>query len=183
MTEWNLAHHLANEIGKYIFWLNNDIEVTKRNYDRHRPDIIFHKRGVNALNFLIIELKMHGNTEEDIRKIKEDWMHPPLSYRFGASVVVRSKTNWTASIFEKNNREPIHLDNTTYADYLSIPPITPQNKSIAKKIEDLVDEILKAKEKNPEADTSELEQEIDRLVYKLYKLTPEEIDIGREEYN
>jgi len=62
-------------------------------------------------------------------------------------------------------------------EYFPILPLTPQNKTIVKKIETLVDKILKRKSKNPESDTSELEKKIDRLVYKLYKLTPEEIGI------
>ena len=41
----------------------------------------------------------------------------------------------------------------------------------------LVDSILAAKKKDPDADTSALEREIDQLVYKLYDLTPEEIAI------
>jgi hypothetical protein len=28
-TEWNLACHLSHEIRKYIFWLDNDVELTK----------------------------------------------------------------------------------------------------------------------------------------------------------
>jgi adenine-specific DNA-methyltransferase len=34
---------------------------------------------------------------------------------------------------------------------------------------------LKAKKANPDADTFVLEDEIDELVYKLYNLTPDEI--------
>ena len=41
----------------------------------------------------------------------------------------------------------------------------------------MVREILTAKKANPEADTSELEAEIDALVYKLYGLTDEEIAV------
>ena len=41
----------------------------------------------------------------------------------------------------------------------------------------LVDRILAAKQKNPTADTSGLEREIDQQVYALYGLTPEEIKI------
>jgi len=39
----------------------------------------------------------------------------------------------------------------------------------------LVEGISKVKEKNPEAETSALEKEIDRIVYELYELTQEEI--------
>ena len=41
----------------------------------------------------------------------------------------------------------------------------------------LVDRILTAKQRDAEADTSALEREIDELVYALYGLTPEEIQI------
>jgi hypothetical protein len=41
----------------------------------------------------------------------------------------------------------------------------------------LVERILAAKRKNPAADTSALEREIDEAVYALYGLTPEEINI------
>ncbi len=54
-------------------------------------------------------------------------------------------------------------------------------KPIAQKIEALVEEILKAKKDNPNADTSTLEQEIDRLVYEFYKLTPGEIGVVRRD--
>ena len=40
-----------------------------------------------------------------------------------------------------------------------------------------VDRILAAKRKNPAAETSALEREIDQQVYALYGLTPEEIKI------
>lgn len=60
---------------------------------------------------------------------------------------------------------------------IPIPPITPSNQSIVSQIESLVDKILDAKKTNHTADTSEWEKEIDRLVYKLYELTDEEIAI------
>ena len=40
-----------------------------------------------------------------------------------------------------------------------------------------VDRILAAKKRNPSADTSALEREIDKLVYQLYGLTDEEIAV------
>ena len=42
-------------------------------------------------------------------------------------------------------------------------------------IAQLVDDILDFKRTDPEADTSELEVEVNQLVYKLYGLTNEEI--------
>jgi len=57
---------------------------------------------------------------------------------------------------------------------MSIPnvPLSKQQPIIT-----IVDKILSTKKKNPEADTSELEQKIDRLVYELYELTEQEIGI------
>ncbi len=53
--------------------------------------------------------------------------------------------------------------------------LTKSNKPTADKIIVLVDKILKSKEKDPKANTQELEKEIDALVYQLYNLTDEEI--------
>ncbi len=60
---------------------------------------------------------------------------------------------------------------------LPIPQITPKNQELARKITDCTKKILKTKEKDPNANTQELEKEIDALVYQLYNLTDEEIKI------
>ncbi|WQU83775.1 Eco57I restriction-modification methylase domain-containing protein [Helicobacter pylori] len=60
---------------------------------------------------------------------------------------------------------------------LPIPQITPKNQELADKITDCTERILKSKEKDPKANTQELEKEIDALVYQLYNLTDEEIKI------
>ena len=43
-----------------------------------------------------------------------------------------------------------------------------------------MERILAAKWRDPKADTTALEREIDRLVYELYDLTPEEIAVVEE---
>ncbi len=64
---------------------------------------------------------------------------------------------------------------TNNLEKIPIPKITPQNQKLADKIIVLVDKILKSKEKDPKANTQQLEKEIDALVYQLYNLTDEEI--------
>ncbi|GAA8268532.1 class I SAM-dependent DNA methyltransferase [Helicobacter pylori] len=64
-----------------------------------------------------------------------------------------------------------------FIERLPIPKITPQNQKLADKITDGTKAILEAKEKDPKANTLELEKEIDALVYQLYNLTDEEIKI------
>jgi hypothetical protein len=48
---------------------------------------------------------------------------------------------------------------------------------ITDQIERIVVQLINLKKQNPEADISELEAEIDRLVYELYGLSDEEIGI------
>ncbi len=64
-----------------------------------------------------------------------------------------------------------------FIERLPIPKITTKNQELAQKITDCAERILKAKEKDPKANTQELEQKIDALVYQLYNLTDEEVKI------
>ena len=64
-----------------------------------------------------------------------------------------------------------------YQTPLSEMPIKIVERSIQKEIVKLVDEILTKKESDANPDTSEIESRIDRLVYEIYDLTPEEIDL------
>ncbi|WRF18398.1 class I SAM-dependent DNA methyltransferase [Helicobacter pylori] len=66
---------------------------------------------------------------------------------------------------------------TNNLEKIPIPQITPKNQELADKITDCAERILKSKEKDPKANTQELEKEIDALVYQLYNLTDEEIKI------
>jgi hypothetical protein len=55
---------------------------------------------------------------------------------------------------------------------IKIPPLESQQRMIT-----LVDQILSLKQTDPNADITTLECQIDKLVYELYDLTPEEIEI------
>ena len=64
-----------------------------------------------------------------------------------------------------------------YVSQIPIPSIKPAQKASISKI---VNQILATKRANPDADVSDLENEIDQIVYLLYDLTPEEIAIVEE---
>lgn len=66
---------------------------------------------------------------------------------------------------------------TNNLEKLSIPKINSKNEKLADELINLVDEILKAKEQDKNANTQELENKINSIVYKLYNLTEEEIKI------
>ena len=183
-TEWNLTHHLANEIHKYIFWLNHDLDVTKRNIHNKRPDIIFHKRGTNELNFLIIEVKYGDvSVEEDIKKIQEDWMGGELNYRFGASIKIVSKDKYEVIVFENNGNQ---IKGNQKTRYLIINGISkPEQEALIKTIDKILS--LTQSEDYPEnlqkqARVRGYEHQIDQLVYKLYGLMDEEIKIVEQTY-
>jgi type II restriction/modification system DNA methylase subunit YeeA len=69
-----------------------------------------------------------------------------------------------------------------YIEQVKIPPITSSNEQIVSQIEQLVDKILSAKKTDPNADTTDLERQIDELVYRLYDLTKEEIEVVERKF-
>ncbi len=64
-----------------------------------------------------------------------------------------------------------------FLEKLPIPKINSKNEKLANELINLVDEILKVKEQDKNANTQELENKINSLTYKLYNLTEEEIKI------
>jgi hypothetical protein len=62
-------------------------------------------------------------------------------------------------------------------EFLLTTPIPNADSFQEQNIVSLVNQILEAKQADPQADTSALEAQIDQLVYELYGLTQEEIDI------
>ena len=62
-------------------------------------------------------------------------------------------------------------------DYIKKLPIKKGDEKTQNVVQKLVDQILSLKKDNPKADTSDLEREIDLMVYELYGLSKEEIEI------
>ena len=60
---------------------------------------------------------------------------------------------------------------------IPIPKITKENNEQVIEVEKLVDQILLIKKPDPRADTKDLEDQIDQIVYRLYELSPDEIKI------
>ncbi|RKU05627.1 hypothetical protein C6502_22115 [Candidatus Poribacteria bacterium] len=97
-----------------------------------------------------------------------------ISHRFGVKFLLGVMNSAAAHDFLRaNRRSNIHL----YPDdwkQLPIPDVSPEKQE---PIIELVDQILDAKRTDPDANVSELEKRIDQIVYLLYGLAPEEIDI------
>ncbi len=91
-------------------------------------------------------------------------------YKFLLGVLNSGFTNWYFLSFLS---EGLHFYPND-AKALPIPSVSPKQQA---PIIELVDQILEAKRTNPDTDVSELEKEIDDIVYLLYNLTLEEIAI------
>ena len=64
-----------------------------------------------------------------------------------------------------------------FVERIPIPKGRRQNRPLIIQVENLVDQILASKTKNQNKDTTELENRINKLVYRLYELTIDEINI------
>ena len=64
-----------------------------------------------------------------------------------------------------------------FVEKLPIPKITNENENLTDELVNLVNQILALKAENSSADTSQLEKDIDNLIYKLYNLSPNDIKI------
>ena len=73
----------------------------------------------------------------------------------------------------------MHFDKG-YVGKIPIPIVTPEEQQ---PIIELAEQIMEAKQKKPEVDTSAKEQKIDKLVYNLYGLGPEERKIVHSSIN
>ena len=91
-------------------------------------------------------------------------------YKFLLGVLNSGFTNW---YFRNFLSEGLHFYPND-AKELPIPDVAPDQQI---PIIEFVDQILDAKRADSDADTSDLENEIDKLVYKLYNLTEDEIGI------
>ena len=93
-----------------------------------------------------------------------------FNYKYVLGILNSVFTNWYFCNFLSDNLNfyPNH------AKELPIPNVTSEEQL---SIIELVDKILDAKHTDPEADTSDLEDEIDKLVFELYNFTEDEIAI------
>lgn len=98
-TEWNIAHHFANELHKLFPGHDCDLDIVKPNLEKRRPDIILHERGSHIANFLVIEVKRdRGDVDGALLKIKEYWFSSRLRYQFGAVIVITEGEEPSASV-------------------------------------------------------------------------------------
>jgi len=100
-TEWNIAHHYANEVSALFSDYDCDVDISKPNLNNKRPDIVVHRRGTHESNFLVIEVKRDRNdVPEDLQKIRDCWFHEPLRYEYGAVVMIDGYENTSVTLIK-----------------------------------------------------------------------------------
>jgi len=169
--ELNLAFHYAIELRPWFSWLDCDFDVMKPNVDSDRPDIILHRRGTHALNYLVIEVKRAAyrkGVKPDLERIRLQWFAQPLNYRFGASVVLADNSPGSeVRLLERGNegRQPT----MPRSDLVIRNDGTDQDRTA---LHAIGDRIVAEKASYPAANTADLECELDRLVAQTYRFVP-----------
>ncbi len=100
------------------------------------------------------------------------------SWQFVLALINSTLLNWYHLNTQYSVRIPQGSLKYPISFFKSLPiPLQDEQPQLVAKIARLVSQICAFRKQNPSADTSAVEKEIDQLVYALYGLTPEEIDI------
>ncbi|MGT0057241.1 DNA methyltransferase [Helicobacter pylori] len=171
----DIYRYYVNDFGKKFLKRIDDYFSWEKRWIFESQDIIFMTRMTNQIRCVVVPLGVYGGKVNILHDFRID--------RFLILGVLNSKL---MTYFYKKKFFPTHMQggvfgfDTLSVETLPIPQITKSNQPIADKIIALVDKILVLKEKDPKANTQQLEKEIDALVYQLYNLTNEEIKIIEE---
>ncbi len=166
----DIYRYYVNDFGKKFLKRVDDYFSQEKRRIFELQDIIFMTRMTNQIRCVVVPLGVYGGKVNILHDFRID--------RFLILGVLNSKL---MTYFYKKKFFPTHMQggafgfDTLSVETLPIPQITKSNKPTAHKITDCAKQILEAKEKDPKANTQELEKEIDALVYQLYNLTDEEI--------
>ncbi len=166
----DIYRYYVNDFGKKFLKRIDDYFSWEKRRIFESQDIIFMTRMTNQIRCVVVPLGVYGGKVNILHDFRID--------RFLILGVLNSKL---MTYFYKKKFFPTHMQggafgfDTLSVETLPIPQITKSNQPTAHKITDCTKAILEAKEKDPKANTQELEKEIDALVYQLYNLTDAEI--------
>ncbi|GAA9884747.1 class I SAM-dependent DNA methyltransferase [Helicobacter pylori] len=166
----DIYRYYVNDFGKKFLKRIDDYFSWEKRRIFESQDIIFMTRMTNEIRCVVVPLGVYGEKVNILHDFRID--------RFLILGVLNSKL---MTYFYKKKFFPTHMQggafgfDTLSVETLPIPQITKSNKPTAHKITAYTKAILETKEKDPKANTQELEKEIDALVYQLYNLTDEEI--------
>ena len=127
---------------------------------------------VNCVQLDLLSKASHISARRAVRSADIS-LAKKYDYKFLLGVLNSNFTNW---YFRNFLSEGLHFYPND-AKELPIPDVASEKQT---PIIELVNQILDAKHINPNADTTELENEIDHLVYALYDLTDDEVFLVKD---
>ena len=130
---------------------------------------------INCVRLDLLSAASHISARRAVRNANSN-LAKKYDYKFLLGALNSGFTNWYFRNFLSDGLNLYAND----VKELPIPNVTPEQQT---PIIELVNQILDAKSTDPNSDTSELENEIDNLVYELYNLTEKEIAIVEANVN
>ncbi len=128
-------------------------------------------------------LQLQAAIDENDSYIGKSTVIHDLNKKFDKKYLLAILNSYLIDFWYKNYFENTHLSGGYIRfdiPYLKKIPIAEILDKEQQPFINKVDEILSIKKENPKADTSQLETEIDQMVYQLYELTEEEIKIVKD---
>ena len=164
---------------KYLKWDKAKIHRTRPDYLWQASEKILVQRisgGSNPITAALDRTKSKTFASVNNILLKKEFER---YYGYVLAVLNSTLLNWYyANCFSNNSELTVNISKT----YLEQLPFVPPGED-SERILKIVDRVLARKQRNPDADASALEREIDQLVYALYGLTPEEIKIVEDTGN
>ncbi|GBF54554.1 hypothetical protein N0824_02422 [Microcystis sp. 0824] len=175
---WKKCASSADNIKKYIItWKGDFLNISKDlaglgNVNYEQPKILIqYIRKLSMKTRLVCALDVNGEYYP-LNNYSFVISENTPSLKFLLAILNSNLTNWYFSnSFVDYNIKP------KYIEQIPLPKVLTSDS-----IENIVEEILAAKKDDTNANTSELEKQIDHLVYKLYQLTYNEVKIIDPEF-
>jgi len=168
----NVCRYLLDWSGEYLQYGDN-LAAPRTNFDIFSTPRILVRQIPSPLPYCINACYTEEVLLNDLNSMNIIYIKVSPLYLLG---VLNSRliSYWFANKFGKLQRGIFPQFKINELAQFPIPSISLEQQQ---PIIAIVNKILSTKKKNPEADTSELEREIDRYVYELYGLSKEEIKV------
>ena len=169
----NVSRYEINEDFKFVLYGNN-LKEKPSSYEFFQGERLIIRRIISR-QFRVMSVFV----KEEFTCKKDYYILKLLSQAFDLKYILALLNSKFISFLKTKGSTAAKKDDFTQLTLADIREIRIPEVSmeLQMSVTSLVDKIILAKKENPKADTTELENEVDELVYKLYDLTEEEIEI------
>ena len=169
-----ISRYFINETKKHIVWKTNEIHRTRPDYLWNAPIKILIQRisgGNRPLTAAIDKNRLKTFASVNNLLLKDAYSE---YYYYFLALINSNLLNWYyANNFSNNSELTVNISKT----FLEKLPIVFGNFEIQTEISKIVNHLINLKNLDPLQDTSQIEDRINQLVYIIYGLTKDEIDL------